>query len=138
MLTLGYISTARGPITTPMCDSILAVSRTNNRADGISGLLVAGQKRFLQALEGPADAVRETYARIAADPRHYACVLLGERITATRQFGDWAMGYSGGGGGDADDDSDLEAIVTALVAPLDNPDLRAQFIGFAQLNARAA
>ncbi len=46
------------------------------------------------------------------------------------------MGYSAGH--DAADGADLEAIVTALVAPLENPDLRAQFIGFAQLNARAA
>lgn len=136
MITLVYISTARGPITQAMCEDILAASRVNNYTDGITGLLVAGQKRFLQALEGPVDAVRESYARIAADPRHYACVLLGERPTDTRQFGKWAMGYSAGR--DADDDASLEAIVAALVEPLDDPNLRAQFIGFAQLNARAA
>ena len=136
MLTLVYISTARSPITEAVCEDILAVSRANNYVDGITGLLVAGQKRFLQALEGPTDAVRKSYARIAADPRHYACVLLGERTTDARQFGDWAMGYSIGH--DATDDAGLEAIVAALVAPLDDPNLRAQFIGFAQINARAA
>lgn len=136
MLTLVYISTARGPITEAVCKDILAVSRINNHVDGITGLLVAGQKRFLQALEGPAEEVRATYARIAADPRHFACVLLGERTSDARQFGDWAMGYSVGT--DAADDAGLEATVAALVAPLDDPNLRAQFIGFAQLNARAA
>ena len=136
MLTLVYISTARSPITTAMCEDILAASRVNNQVDGISGLLVAGQKRFLQALEGPEAAVRETYARIAADPRHYACVILGERRSETRQFGNWAMGYSAGG--DADDGAGLDTIVAALVAPIDDPNLRAQFTGFAELNVRAA
>ena len=136
MLTIVYISTAREPITAALCEDILAASRVNNRVDGITGLLVAGQKRFLQALEGPAEAVRMTYARIAADPRHYACVILGERSTESRQFGHWAMGY--GVGQDAADDASLDAIVAALVADLDDADLRAQFIGFAALQARAA
>ena len=72
----------------------------------------------------------------AADPRQYACVILGERATDSRQFGHWAMGY--GVGQDAADDASLDAIVAALVADLDDADLRAQFIGFAALQARAA
>ena len=84
MLTLVYISTARGEITPAMCEDILLASRRNNPANDITGLLVAGKKRFLQALEGPADQVRTTYARIAADPRHFACVALGERTSDTR------------------------------------------------------
>ncbi len=87
MLTLAYSSTSRTPIT---------ASRVNNPVNGITGLLVAGRKRFLQALEGPADEVRATYARIAADPRHFACVLLAEHHVEERQFGNWAMGYSAG------------------------------------------
>ena len=136
MLTLIYISTARGEIGPALCEDILAASRRNNPADGITGLLVAGKKRFLQALEGPDEMVRATYARIAADPRHFACVVLGERTTDMRQFGDWAMGYSIGS--DAEDGAGLDAIVAALVEPLGDANLRAQFIGFAQLNARAA
>ncbi len=136
MLTLVYISTARTPITEAMCQDILAASRINNPVNGVTGLLVAGRKRFLQALEGPADEVRATYARIAADPRHFACVVLAERADGERQFGNWAMGYNVGH--DAHDHADLEAVVTALVAPLEDPNLRAQFIGFAQLNTRAA
>ena len=136
MLTLVYISTARTLITDAMCHDILASSRVNNPVNDVTGLLVAGKKRFLQALEGPADEVRATYARIGADPRHFACVVLAERTSDTRQFGKWAMGYSAGH--DAGDHADLEAIVIALVAPLEDPNLRAQFIGFAQLNARAA
>ena len=136
MLQLVYISTAREPITPAMCDSILAASRRNNRAAGISGLLVAGRTRFLQALEGPTDAVRHTYARIIADQRHFACVLLGERYADVAQFGAWAMGYSQGG--DSAGDTSLESIVAALVAPIEDANLRAHFTGFAALQARAA
>jgi len=87
MLQLLYISTARAPIDAAMCDDILAASRRNNLASNITGLLVAGQRRFLQALEGPAAMVRATYDRIAADPRHYGCVILSKRIVEQRGFG---------------------------------------------------
>lgn len=137
MLQLLYISTAREPITTAMCDDILAASRRNNRAAGITGLLIAGQRRFLQALEGPEDQVRATYDRIAADPRHYACVTLSRRQVEQRSFGTWAMGYSGGGDERLFGD-DLRATVAALVAPIDDANLRAQFMGFADVQSAAA
>jgi Sensors of blue-light using FAD len=137
MLQLVYISTARQPIDMPMCTDILHRSRINNGVDQLSGLLVAGSKRFLQVLEGPAAEVRQTYDRIAADPRHYACVVLSEREIEARQFGDWAMGFTPGGS-EANDDSSLSEIVAALVAPVSDPNLRAQFTGFAELQARAA
>ena len=100
-------------------------------------MLVAGQRRFLQALEGPTDAVRTTYARILADPRHYASVVLSDRYLEARQFGGWAMGFAAGGA-DAADGEPLTAIVEALVAPLEDASLRAQFMGFAALQSRAA
>ena len=135
MLQLIYISTAREPITTAMCDDILAVSRRNNRQKGITGLLVAGRKRFLQALEGPEAEVRTTYQRIAADPRHFACVLLSEAHVEQRQFGAWDMASQAADEGQAGDD--LPATVAALVAPIDDANLRAQFLGFAEIQSAA-
>ena len=134
MLQLVYISTARTPISAALCEDILAVSRRNNRVWDISGLLVAGRKRFLQALEGPEAEVRATYDRIAADPRHFACVILSDRHVDQRQFGDWAMAYTPSDEGSADD---LPSTVAALVAAVDDPDLRAQFLGFATIQAAA-
>lgn len=104
---------------------------------GVTGLLVAGERRFLQALEGPADAVRATYARILKDPRHYACVLLSEYYQDQRQFSDWSMGYVAGGP-ELSDESHLAQVVTRLVDPIDDASLRAQFVGFAELQSRAA
>lgn len=137
MLQLVYISSARQPITEYTCANVLANSRTNNTKHGITGLLVAGQRRFLQALEGPTDAVRSTYDRILKDPRHYACVLLSEHYLEQRQFGEWSMGYVQGGP-ELSDDGHLANVVTKLVNPIDDASLRAQFIGFAELQSRAA
>jgi hypothetical protein len=137
MLQLLYISTARDPITAAMCDDILAVSRRNNRECDITGLLVAGRRRFLQALEGPEEQVRATYDRIAADPRHYACVVLSRRHVEQRGFGDWAMGHVAGGD-DCLFGSDLRATVAALVAPIEDSNLRAQFTGFIEVQSTAA
>ena len=134
MLQLVYISTARQPIHASTCEDILAVSRRNNRVWGISGLLVAGRKRFLQALEGPEAEVRATYSRIATDPRHFACVILSERRVDQRQFGDWTMAFTPSDEGAADD---LETTVAALVAAIDDANLRAQFMGFATIQSAA-
>ena len=135
MLQLVYISTAREPIDQALSEDILTASRRNNRADGITGLLVAGKRRFLQALEGPDDKVRATFARIAADPRHYACVILSERTIDQPQFGGWAMGYDAAG--DEGRGDDLKAVVAALVAPLQDASLRAQFLGFVDIQSAA-
>lgn len=136
MLQLVYISTSRHQPTPEELDEILRVSRRNNAAVNVTGLLLAGGRRFLQALEGPETAVTSTYARIAADTRHFAIVQLSRRIVAERQFGSWAMAYEPGGRATAQ--IDLARSVEALIAPLTDPNLRAQFAGFAELHARAA
>jgi hypothetical protein len=88
MLQLVYISTAAKDAD---CAPILRASRRNNGRDGITGLLYADGVRFLQALEGPADAVEAAYARIKTDPRHKAPVVLSRREVDEREFGPWEM-----------------------------------------------
>ena len=68
---LTYISTARPEATSQLAD-ILAVARRRNLLNGITGLLIADGKRFLQALEGEGGIVEETFVRIKNDPRHFA------------------------------------------------------------------
>ncbi|MEG3085759.1 BLUF domain-containing protein [Sphingomonas sp. PB4P5] len=70
---------------------VVEQSRHNNALDGVTGLLWSDGKRFLQVLEGPADSVSSTFARIKADPRHHAIVVLHERDIAAREFGGWTM-----------------------------------------------
>ncbi|MEG3165939.1 BLUF domain-containing protein [Sphingomonas sp. PB2P19] len=132
MQRLLYISTARKPLPPVDIEEILRISRRNNARGDITGLLVVGGRRFLQALEGPADAVEQTYRRICADPRHFAVVMLSQRATDRRMFDGWAMGYRAGPDPSG---TALPDIVRSLTATIDDPNLRANFTGFADLHA---
>lgn len=136
MLQVIYISTARGPVDEAALAAILDASRANNLKAGVTGLLVSGGRRFLQALEGPDRAVLDAYARIQADPRHFALVLLSCRTVEARSFGDWSMAYEGGGA--VPDGADLVESVGLLVERVGDRNMRAQFTGFAEIHARAA
>ena len=88
-----YVSTAHLPLDDAEMEAILEVSRTNNQSAGITGLLVHNHEHFLQVLEGPVDAVQETYERIKADPRHKHVTTMVEDSIKTRFFSDWTMAY---------------------------------------------
>ena len=135
MIRLLYISTARNQVTSEMLADILRASRRNNAMVEVSGLLIVGGRRFLQALEGPNDAVLATYARIQRDPRHFACVQLASETIAERQFPGWAMGAQAGKAPGSD--AAVSEAVTALIAPIADPSLRGYFSGFAQRQAAA-
>jgi hypothetical protein len=127
MLQLVYVSSVTPGIATQL-PQILAVSQANNRRDGITGLLYADNRRFLQALEGPADAVRAAFARIQADPRHRAVVILSSREVTEREFGEWAMAERRPG---AESEAFL-ARIDALTAGV-GADVRATFHGLARV-----
>ncbi len=132
---LVYISTARGVIADADCREILAASRENNARDGITGLLVAGTTRFLQLLEGPPAAVRAAYARITADPRHFASVVLTERTVEARDCPEWAMGYVPCVSGQREG---LQSLVERLADPIADENVKAQFVGFGELQGAQA
>ncbi len=71
--------------------AILLASRRNNDRDGITGALICREDLYMQLLEGPADAVAGTYARIAQDDRHLEVTTLVRKPAAMRMFGAWAM-----------------------------------------------
>jgi hypothetical protein len=135
MLQLVYISTAKAPVDAALLEAILAVSRRNNVKADVTGLLVAGGRRFLQVLEGPDQAVLATYARIQHDPRHKAFVLLSCKQVQDRAFGDWSMAYQAGGD---PGETGLREAVVKLTETLEDRTLRAHFTGFAELHAKAA
>ncbi len=57
----------------------------------ITGLLLAHEGKFLQVLEGPAQAVLTTYGRICNDRRHENARVIGAGPVGERAFGDWHM-----------------------------------------------
>jgi hypothetical protein len=69
---------------------IVRASIRNNRDVAITGLLLAHQGWFVQALEGPAKAIDDTYARILTDRRHSHPTVLANS-PAKRAFFNWNM-----------------------------------------------
>ncbi|MFD1612116.1 BLUF domain-containing protein [Sphingomonas tabacisoli] len=130
MIQLCYISTARPGHGWEAVDAILASSRRNNRRRTVTGLLLFNGKRFLQLLEGPEAQVRETFARIQHDPRHFAIVKLSERRIDEREFGAWDMSFERFEG----DENKLRMIeqVKGLTAR-SSPSVRALFTSYAAI-----
>ena len=133
MIRLIYISTARTILSQAALDEILRVSRRNNAAVAVTGLLIVGGRRFLQVLEGPSDAVMQTYHRIHADERHFAAVVLSNKPIAARTFGGWSMGFQSAG--HSPDQPTIDDSVAALIAPIDDPVVHAYFYEFAKQHA---
>ena len=131
MIRLLYISTAREALTDAQIYELLATSRANNRRNRVTGLLIVGKTRFLQLLEGEESAVEATYARICSDPRHFAVVDLGRKPASEPLFPDWDMGYESVASGDGA--GGLVEAVSQMVGQLPDPSLRAELLGFAEI-----
>lgn len=92
-------------------ERILAASRRNNAAEGVTGALLFNRDIFAQVLEGPPAAVERTFERIQRDPRHDAVMVLdaGPAEDGRRAFADWSMALADGG-------ASSEAAYAALAA----------------------
>ncbi|MCF7983321.1 MAG: BLUF domain-containing protein [Thiohalocapsa sp.] len=66
-------------------------SAENNRALGITGLLLLSGNDFLQVLEGPSDAVNTLFNRIIRDPRHHDVSLIAFEQIGPVYFDEWDM-----------------------------------------------
>lgn len=92
--TLVYTSTAATfNVAENDLKAILEASRRNNKAAGVSGMLLFAEGAFIQVLEGPPAQVDETYARITSDPRHAMLLKLYDASIPARNFPEWSMGY---------------------------------------------
>ena len=90
-----YVSRARGSAADDLLtvSEIVGASAANNRRDDVTGILLAHQGRFLQAVEGRSAALDRLMARIEADPRHTQIEVLERRVIAERQFPYWEMAH---------------------------------------------
>ena len=92
LVRLLYVSRALDPDASAATDSILAVAREHNMANGITGILCYGGGIYLQAIEGGRNQVNNLYGQIFSDKRHTDVVLLNYEEIAERRFGGWTMG----------------------------------------------
>ncbi len=93
LIQLIYVSTARAGLGETDLADIVGASQRNNLRDGLTGLLVFNGLNFMQALEGPEDALTQTFQTICSDPRHEGVVTIATKPVDEREFPDWSMGY---------------------------------------------
>ncbi len=77
----------------PEVARILAVSRTNNKKNGLVGVLYYGNSCFFQCLEGEESAVDALYDKLHSDLRHKEIKLLSKTYILQLSFSKWQMKY---------------------------------------------
>jgi hypothetical protein len=93
MLSLIYVSSSIKQLSDAELLDILKVSRENNSTQDITGLLLYKGGNFMQALEGPEEAVRALYEKIKQDPRHKDVSIISSEQIQARQFPAWEMAF---------------------------------------------
>ena len=88
-----YLSSSTHLYSDTDLEDILTVSRRNNQATGVTGLLLYHEGTILQLLEGEQSAVDLTYKRILVDRRHTGILKMAEADAPERCFTDWTMGF---------------------------------------------
>jgi Sensors of blue-light using FAD len=90
---LVYASISQSAIDPTWLDDMLVVARRRNLQDGLTGVLLCGERVFVQMLEGPAPAVAACFDRIAKDARHHSLVELSFEHNAVgpRLYPEWSM-----------------------------------------------
>ena len=92
MIRLLYCSQAKSDFSEEVLKEILLISRKNNSAAGITGVLVHGGGMFMQVLEGPEQNVLRTYMKILDDKRHTDSRIIQISPIKERMFDNWTMG----------------------------------------------
>ncbi len=92
MIRLLYCSQATPGVSDDQIQNILLVARRNNKALGITGVLVHGGGMFMQVLEGPEQAVLRLYVKILDVRRHRGSRIIYNTPAKEQVFKDWSMG----------------------------------------------
>jgi hypothetical protein len=66
---------------------LMATCVSDNRRDGVTGVLVHDENWFAQVLEGTDGLISRTFERILRDPRHCDVTLISMRPVIARRFG---------------------------------------------------
>lgn len=91
MHSLVYVSSARQPLTKAELLELLERACRQNEAKNVTGLLLYRAGNFMQLLEGAEETVERLFAKISADPRHWAVTALQRSQAKERMFPRWSM-----------------------------------------------
>lgn len=102
-----YLSSAVDRLNEDDIALILAKSQTNNKALGVTGMLLLMDQVFFQVLEGEKNVVEALVERIEKNPLHTGLIRVVTIEREDRLFPDWSMGFEkvirGGDGNAAPD-----------------------------------
>lgn len=99
LIRIVYISRATFSTSTaadgvePTVARILSVSRSNNRRNGLVGMLYYGDGCFFQCIEGETSKVQALYKTLQKDSRHRDLKILASEQIKRLSFPDWSMKY---------------------------------------------
>ncbi|WP_374949329.1 BLUF domain-containing protein [Mucilaginibacter sp.] len=88
-----YVSAATAPLSGEELNKIVNTSRTNNKRDGITGIMLYSEGTFMQVLEGEKKDINAAFERINKDNRHTGVVKLAQGEISERHFGQWPMAF---------------------------------------------
>lgn len=91
-----YLSLATVPLTPEQLALLLAQARQHNAELDVTGVLLYGNERFLQVLEGEKQAVQGLYESIRRDPRHQNLITYVDAPATQRAFPEWGMAFQTG------------------------------------------
>jgi hypothetical protein len=72
---------------------LLKISRVNNEARSLSGMLLYRDGLYLQLLEGSRDEITKLLIKLRKDPRHTDIRVLRQGELRKRLFPEWSMAY---------------------------------------------
>jgi hypothetical protein len=90
---LAYVSYPSPDLAAAEVSRIIHVSRVNNAARGITGVLVYTGSDFAQLIEGRHESVETLWRKVQADRRHRDIVPFLDEPTERAWFETWRMGY---------------------------------------------
>lgn len=86
-----YVSQTRVGFDEAELIALAQLAAAKNAHFGISGYLYFERERFVQYIEGPADALAQLMKNIAADDRHQVLRTVQQALPGARRFPDWHM-----------------------------------------------
>ena len=93
MIQITYLSSATRAMSQGDLEDILKTARENNARLGITGMLLYGNKTFIQILEGEEGVVDELVKTIKRDPRHTNVQIVKKKPIDQHEYADWSMGF---------------------------------------------
>ncbi len=93
LISLVYVSSAVHLMSDEEVLDILRVSRRNNEAKSVTGMLLYKDGNFMQVLEGEQEDVLSIFRKVEKDKRHNGISVLSQAPISERQFADWRMAF---------------------------------------------